>query len=251
MSWCWGLLCRDCIGECKAAVFLHGGRQWVTSCWQVVDIGYFNIKVADKDVEASGPGAERKQDDLYHQAVETVISENRGSVSLLQRCLGIGYGRAARLIDFMEEDGVVGPYNGSKSRDILMTLPQWEAFLAGGSTEAEPAPSPIDAGFVKPKSAPKPVAPGKSSPKAIPATTSTAQSALEDILAEADEQEMKTESASARSVAGKIIPEEELEEEVVDSELVSDDEYEYEEDEYEDEEAPSASNDEEEEDDEE
>ena len=47
-----------------------------------------------------------------------VIREGRGSVSLLQRALGIGYGRAARLIDFMAEDGIVGQYNGSQARHL-------------------------------------------------------------------------------------------------------------------------------------
>ncbi len=86
----------------------------------------------------------KNRDELYHRAVEAVISEQRGSVSLLQRILGIGYGRAARLIDFMEEDGVVGPYNGSKSRDIIMTMDQWMLFKAGQQDDAvarDPSPS--------------------------------------------------------------------------------------------------------------
>lgn len=70
-------------------------------------------------------------DDLYEAAVEIVVREGRGSVSLLQRALGIGYGRAARLIDFMAEDGVVGAYNGSNARDVLMTLDEWEELKAG------------------------------------------------------------------------------------------------------------------------
>ena len=68
-----------------------------------------------------------------------VIREGRGSVSLLQRALGIGYGRAARLIDFMAEDGIVGPYNGSQAREILMSLEQWEQMTAGGGELAAPA----------------------------------------------------------------------------------------------------------------
>lgn len=68
----------------------------------------------------------RARDELYEQAVEIVVRERRGSVSLLQRALGIGYGRAARLIDFMAEDGIVGPYNGSNAREVLVTLEQWE-----------------------------------------------------------------------------------------------------------------------------
>ena len=48
-------------------------------------------------------------------------------MSLLQRCLGIGYGRAARLIDFMAEDGIVGEYNGSQAREVLISIEDWEA----------------------------------------------------------------------------------------------------------------------------
>lgn len=84
------------------------------------------------------------RDELYEAAVDIIIREGRGSVSLLQRALGIGYGRAARLIDYMEEDGIVGPYNGSQAREVLMTLEQWEALrqqrAAGGTSPAGPAP---------------------------------------------------------------------------------------------------------------
>jgi S-DNA-T family DNA segregation ATPase FtsK/SpoIIIE len=75
----------------------------------------------------------RERDDLYEAAVEVVVREQRGSVSLLQRALGIGYGRAARLIDFMAEDAIVGGYNGSNARDVLYTPEAWAALRAGGS----------------------------------------------------------------------------------------------------------------------
>jgi S-DNA-T family DNA segregation ATPase FtsK/SpoIIIE len=65
------------------------------------------------------------RDELYESAVEIVIREGRGSVSLLQRALGIGYGRAARLIDYMAEDGIVGAYKGSNAREVLYTPEQW------------------------------------------------------------------------------------------------------------------------------
>jgi S-DNA-T family DNA segregation ATPase FtsK/SpoIIIE len=73
----------------------------------------------------------RKRDPLYEQAVEIVIREGRGSVSLLQRTLGIGYGRSARMIDWMAEDGVVGAYNGSNAREVQFTIEEWEEFKAG------------------------------------------------------------------------------------------------------------------------
>lgn len=79
----------------------------------------------------------RSRDDLYESAVDLVIREGRGSCSLLQRALGIGYGRAARLIDFMAEDGIVGHYNGSKAREVIMTLPQWEAMQGLEPSDAD------------------------------------------------------------------------------------------------------------------
>jgi S-DNA-T family DNA segregation ATPase FtsK/SpoIIIE len=89
------------------------------------------------EATAGGPQAGNR-DDLYDAAVEVVIREGRGSVSLLQRSLGIGYGRAARLIDYMAEDGIVGPYNGSQAREVLITLDDW----IGGSEAAATAEAP-------------------------------------------------------------------------------------------------------------
>ena len=65
-----------------------------------------------------------------------MIREGRGSVSLLQRALGIGYGRAARLIDFMAEDGLVGAYNGSNAREVLCSPERWEEMRASRSAAA-------------------------------------------------------------------------------------------------------------------
>ena len=72
----------------------------------------------------------KNRDDLYEPAIDIVVREGRGSVSLLQRALGIGYGRAARLVDFMAEDGIVGDYNGSQAREVLFTPEQWAEFKA-------------------------------------------------------------------------------------------------------------------------
>jgi DNA segregation ATPase FtsK/SpoIIIE and related proteins len=74
----------------------------------------------------SGSSGPRERDEMYERAVEVVISEGRGSCSLLQRTLGVGYGRAARMIDHMAEDGIVGGYKGSKSREVICTLEEWE-----------------------------------------------------------------------------------------------------------------------------
>jgi len=61
-------------------------------------------------------------DELLKEAAELVVRHKQGSVSLLQRKLGIGYQRAARLIDMLESKGVVGPYDGSKARQVLADL---------------------------------------------------------------------------------------------------------------------------------
>ncbi len=82
-----------------------------------------------------GIEALRKRDELYEQAIDVVIREGRGSVSLLQRALGIGYGRGARLIDYMAEDGIVGDYNGSQAREVLYSPDQWAAVQAGEELE--------------------------------------------------------------------------------------------------------------------
>ncbi|HEY1603001.1 MAG TPA: DNA translocase FtsK 4TM domain-containing protein [Pirellulales bacterium] len=91
--------------------------------------------------EEESTGAPRSRDDMYEAAVDIVIREGRGSVSLLQRSLGIGYGRAARLIDFMAEDGIVGTYNGSQAREVLVTLEQFQTMSSGASAVPEPPKS--------------------------------------------------------------------------------------------------------------
>jgi S-DNA-T family DNA segregation ATPase FtsK/SpoIIIE len=92
-----------------------------------------------------GPGGKDKgaalkeRDELYEPAIEIVIREGRGSCSLLQRALGIGYGRAARLIDFMAEDGIVGEFKSGSAREVLYTWEEWEALKNTGGESPEPA----------------------------------------------------------------------------------------------------------------
>jgi S-DNA-T family DNA segregation ATPase FtsK/SpoIIIE len=77
--------------------------------------------------EASQGG--ERIDEMFNEAVTVVLKSRRGSASLLQRALGIGYTRASRLIDQMTDAGIVGEHRGSKSREILMTLDDWEENL--------------------------------------------------------------------------------------------------------------------------
>ena len=87
----------------------------------------------------SGLEGMKSRDELYEAAIDVVIREQRGSVSLLQRALGIGYGRAARLIDFMAEDGIVGGYNGSNAREVLITPDDWAKMKAQEDQSPEAA----------------------------------------------------------------------------------------------------------------
>jgi S-DNA-T family DNA segregation ATPase FtsK/SpoIIIE len=65
-------------------------------------------------------------DALFREAAEVCIINDQGSTSLLQRKLRIGYGRAARIVDQLHDAGVLGPPDGSKSREVLLTLDQLE-----------------------------------------------------------------------------------------------------------------------------
>jgi len=82
------------------------------------------------DEEEEGGGAAGPRDPLFDQAARIVIEAQRGSVSLLQRRLTIGYGRAARLIDQMAEVGIVGGYKGSQAREVVMTMDEWDSYCA-------------------------------------------------------------------------------------------------------------------------
>ncbi len=76
--------------------------------------------------EQHGHGvAQGERDELYEQAVQVVMESNQASVSILQRRMRFGYTRAARVIDVMEQDGLVGPYEGSKPRRILVDREHW------------------------------------------------------------------------------------------------------------------------------
>lgn len=67
------------------------------------------------------------KDDLYEDAVRVVLETGRGSVSLLQRRLGVGYARASRIIEMMAAGGLLGEYKGSQAREVTMTLDEYDA----------------------------------------------------------------------------------------------------------------------------
>ncbi len=82
-------------------------------------------------------GQEDSGDELLPNAVEVVLETGQASVSMLQRRLKLGYARAARIVDEMEEKGIVGPFMGSKPRTILITKEQWAQMQNGTLPEEE------------------------------------------------------------------------------------------------------------------
>ncbi len=74
-------------------------------------------------------------DEMLPQAVDVILETGQASVSMLQRRLKLGYARAARIVDEMEEKGIVGPFQGSKPRAILITKSQWEAMRGGSNSQ--------------------------------------------------------------------------------------------------------------------
>ena len=80
-----------------------------------------------KGVGGSAPDeVSDEYDELIDAAAEVVVETGMASVSMLQRRLKLGYARAARLVDQLEEKGIVGPFEGSKPRQVLITKEQWQ-----------------------------------------------------------------------------------------------------------------------------
>ncbi|HIT33047.1 MAG TPA: DNA translocase FtsK [Candidatus Faecousia intestinigallinarum] len=91
-------------------------------------------KAAASDMEPNED--ELAGDEMLPAAVDVILETGQASVSMLQRRLKLGYARAARIVDEMEERGIVGPFQGSKPRAILITKEQWAAIRAGQNPES-------------------------------------------------------------------------------------------------------------------
>jgi S-DNA-T family DNA segregation ATPase FtsK/SpoIIIE len=100
----------------------------VTDFWKAqaqpdYDQSFLIAPPAEDDAAAEEPASE-DQDPMYEEAVRLVLQMGKASTSTLQRHLRLGYGRAARILDMMQRDGIIGPPDGSKPREVLKR-PDW------------------------------------------------------------------------------------------------------------------------------
>ena len=119
----------------KVVEFIKNGRTSEYDETISEEIERMAVKPKEKGgkMEASEGGSDR--DPMINQAIECVIDSGRASSSLLQSRLKLGYARAARIINEMEEMGIIGPYEGSKPRQVLITKAQFLEMQAGSSDE--------------------------------------------------------------------------------------------------------------------
>ncbi len=94
-------------------------------------------KSASGAVDIAPSAEELEGDEMLAAAVDVFLETGQASVSMLQRRLKLGYARAARIVDEMEEKGIVGPFQGSKPRAILVTKEQWAAIQSGQSVQMD------------------------------------------------------------------------------------------------------------------
>ena len=123
---------KDAAGEA------HYDQDVIEKIQQAVDAKSDKGKASPTDGAADGDDG----DELLPAAVEVVLETGQASVSMLQRRLKLGYSRAARLVDQMEERGYVGPFEGSKPRQLLITREKWQELqMAKGAAPAETPPA--------------------------------------------------------------------------------------------------------------
>jgi len=101
---------------------------WRKQSQPAYETQYLAPPPSDDEPEEGGEGGEfdGEEDPMYEEAVRVIVEAGKASTSILQRRLRLGYGRAARLLDTMQRDGIISPPDGSKPREVLKR-PDWYA----------------------------------------------------------------------------------------------------------------------------
>jgi S-DNA-T family DNA segregation ATPase FtsK/SpoIIIE len=125
-----------------------GAAQYDDSVLHEIEQHASEKEKGSKGTGGSAPeGVDSEYDELLPAAIEVVLEVGQASVSMLQRRLKLGYSRAARLVDQMEEKGVVGPFEGSKARQILITKEQWQEMQFKQGLHEPPPADPVPEEF--------------------------------------------------------------------------------------------------------
>ena len=122
-----------------------GAAQYDNAVMEEIEHNAAEKEKGSKGVGGSAPeDVDSEYDELIDAAAEVVVETGQASVSMLQRRLKLGYARAARLVDQLEEKGIVGPFEGSKPRQLLVTKEQWQEMKYRQGTAAPgPVPEPL------------------------------------------------------------------------------------------------------------
>ena len=127
----------DEVSRVVAAIKANSGSNYSDEVMEQIDkrVEQGNKNSSSEPAHSSEDGS----DEMLPAAVEVILETGQASVSMLQRRLKLGYARAARIVDEMEEKGIVGPFEGAKPRQLLITRDQWEQMKSGtGVTEPVP-----------------------------------------------------------------------------------------------------------------
>ena len=110
------------------------------------------MQTGKKAATANEPAPSNEEldgDEMLPAAVDVILETGQASVSMLQRRLKLGYARAARIVDEMEEKGIVGPFQGSKPRAILVNKEQWESMKSGAPMQMAMDEIPFEEGILE------------------------------------------------------------------------------------------------------